>query len=119
RSCWYGCSASASKVRAARPDICRISGGRHMLYSSTRGKAPSVGFEDVVLTGLAPDGGLYLPDTLPHVDAAALRRWSKLSYCELAFEVMKPFVDGSIPDAEFRAMIDASYAGFAHPEVAP
>jgi threonine synthase len=90
-----------------------------MLYNSTRGKAPSVGFEDVVLTGLAPDGGLYLPDSLPRIDAETLRRWSQLSYCELAFEVMKPFVDGSIPDAEFRAMIDASYAGFAHPEVAP
>jgi threonine synthase len=88
-------------------------------YISTRGKSPAASFEDVVLTGLAPDGGLYIPASLPQISAAQLQAWKSLSYAELAFEVMQPFVGGSIPDAEFKAMIDASYAGFAHPEVAP
>ena len=90
-----------------------------MRYISTRGKAPAVGFEDVVLTGLAPDGGLYIPEALPRIDAAQLQAWKNLSYAELAFEVMKPFVAGSISDADFRAMIEASYATFSHPDVTP
>jgi threonine synthase len=90
-----------------------------MKYISTRGQSPAASFEDVVLTGLAPDGGLYIPAEVPHVSAAQLKAWAKLSYQDLAFEVIKPFVDGAIPDAELKAMIDASYAGFSDPKVAP
>jgi threonine synthase len=90
-----------------------------MKYISTRGKSPAASFEDVVLTGLAPDGGLYIPSEVPHVSAAQLKAWAKLSYQDLAFEVIKPFVDGAIPDAELQAMIDASYASFSDPKVAP
>ncbi|HWK53451.1 MAG TPA: threonine synthase, partial [Hyphomicrobiales bacterium] len=90
-----------------------------MNYISTRGNSPSVGFEQAVLTGLAPDGGLYIPQTLPQVSPEQLRAWAALSYQELAFEVIKPFVAGAVPDAELKAMIDASYADFSDPRIAP
>jgi len=90
-----------------------------MKYISTRGKSPSLGFEDVLLTGLAPDGGLYVPETLPHFSQEEILSWKSLSYPELAFKVMRPFVDGAIADAEFKSMIEACYSNFSHEEVAP
>jgi len=90
-----------------------------MNYISTRGQSPAVSFEDVILTGLAPDGGLYIPATLPAISAQQLQQWKKLSYAELAFEIIRLFVDGAIPDADLRKMIDASYAAFSDPAVAP
>ncbi|MDR2212682.1 MAG: threonine synthase, partial [Pseudomonadales bacterium] len=90
-----------------------------MQYISTRGQSPAASFEDAVLTGLAPDGGLYIPAHVPTVSAAQLTAWAKLSYQDLAFEVIKPFVGGAIPDAELKAMIDASYAEFSDPKIAP
>ena len=90
-----------------------------MRYISTRGEAPAASFEDVVLTGLAPDGGLYIPETVPVLTTAQLEAWKQLSYSELAFEVIRLFVAGAIPDAKLKAMIDASYATFSHPEVTP
>jgi len=88
-------------------------------YISTRGQSPAVSFEDVVLTGLAPDGGLYIPQVLPTVGAAQLQAWKQLSYADLAFEIIRLFVDGAIADADLKKMIDASYAAFSAPEVAP
>ena len=90
-----------------------------MNYISTRGNSPSVGFEEAVLTGLAPDGGLYIPQTLPQVSLQQLEAWATLSYQELAFEVIKPFVAGAVPDADLKTMIEASYADFSDPRVAP
>ena len=90
-----------------------------MRYISTRGEAPAASFEDVVLTGLAPDGGLYIPEQVPQVTAQQLDAWTKLSYSDLAYEVIRLFVAGAIPDAKLKAMIDASYATFSHPEVTP
>lgn len=90
-----------------------------MRYISTRGQCPAASFEEVVLTGLAPDGGLYIPESLPIITAQQLQAWKKLSYSALAFEVIRLFVDGAIPDAKLKAMIDASYATFTHPEVVP
>ncbi len=85
-------------------------------YVSTRGEAPEEGFSRVVLEGLAPDGGLYvparLPDARPRLDA-----WSRLGYRDLAFEVMRPFVD--LPDDVLRGLVESSYAAFRVPEVAP
>ena len=63
-----------------------------MQYISTRGEAPKLGFDDVLLAGLATDGGLYVPESWPQVDAETMRRWRGLSYQELAVEVMLPFV---------------------------
>ncbi|MGP4843574.1 threonine synthase [Marinobacter sp. 1Y8] len=90
-----------------------------MRYISTRGDAPSLGFEDVLLTGLAPDGGLYVPESLPKFSLEEIRSWRGLSYSELAFNVMFPFVDDAIPADDFRAMLDETYSEFAHQSVAP
>ena len=90
-----------------------------MKYISTRGKAPALDFEQVMLTGLAPDGGLYVPEQLPTFSPAEIAAMAGMPYNELAFVIMKPFVDGAVPDADLKAMIDDCYAGFRHPAVAP
>ncbi|MYM62921.1 threonine synthase [Pseudomaricurvus sp. HS19] len=90
-----------------------------MKYISTRGDAPSLTFEDVVLTGLAPDGGLYVPETLPKFSQEEIASWAGLSYQELAFKVIAPFVAGEIPDADLQGLIDKSYATFRHDAIAP
>lgn len=76
-----------------------------------------VGFLDAVMTGLAPDGGLLLPESLPNV-AGKLTAWKKLSYQELAFEVMSRFAT-DIPSADLKALIEKSYSTFRAPEVTP
>ena len=63
-----------------------------MQYISTRGKTQPMQFSDVLLMGLAPDGGLMLPETYPSIDEATLQKWRNLSYSELAFEIMSLFV---------------------------
>jgi len=88
-------------------------------YISTRGKAPALDFEDVLLTGLATDGGLYVPETLPRYTPEELMALRGLPYDELACRVMFPFVEGSIPESDFRAMVQETYAGFTHRAVAP
>lgn len=90
-----------------------------MRYISTRGEAPALGFEDVLLTGLAPDGGLYVPESLPHFSLEEIRSWRGLPYAELAFNIMYPFVEEAIPEADFRQMLDDTYGVFAHKAVAP
>jgi threonine synthase len=76
-----------------------------------------VGFLDAVMTGLAPDGGLLLPEHLPNV-AGKLDEWSHLSYQQLAFEVLSLFTT-DMPAADLKALIDKSYSTFRSPEVAP
>ena len=88
-----------------------------MKYISTRGRMEPVGFQDAVMTGLAPDGGLLLPEHLPDV-ADKLQDWAELSYTELAFEVMSLFAT-DIPPADLAELVTDSYAAFDHPEVAP
>lgn len=90
-----------------------------MRYISTRGQAPSLGFEDVLLTGLAPDGGLYVPEFLPRFTPEEISSWRGLSYEELAFRVMFPFVEEAIPADDFRGMLHDTYRVFAHKAVAP
>ena len=90
-----------------------------MRYISTRGQAPALGFEDTMLTGLARDGGLYVPETVPQMTADEIAALSGLSYEETAFRVMRPFVGDSFSDEEFRAIIDRAYAGFDHAARAP
>ena len=89
-----------------------------MKYISTRGGGEPQSFEDVLLTGLAPDGGLYVPESWPQIDLAALKG---KSYQEIAEAVMYPFVESSISRADFRAMIDETYgpAIFRHKDVVP
>jgi threonine synthase len=88
-------------------------------YMSTRGLAPALSFEDVVLTGLAPDGGLYVPETLPVFSKQEIASWAGLSYQALAFNVMKPFIAGAISDDEFKKIIEKSYSTFRHDGIAP
>jgi len=90
-----------------------------MKYISTRGQAPALSFGDVLLAGLASDGGLYVPEQLPRYSTEEIASWASLSYQELAFKVMWPFVEGEIPAEEFKRMIDEAYAGFNHSAVAP
>lgn len=90
-----------------------------MKYVSTRGKAPALGFEEVLLAGLASDGGLYVPEALPAFSDADLKRLASLPYAQLAFEIVSLFVDGEIADDALRTMINDSYAEFAHPSVTP
>ncbi|HCS26863.1 MAG TPA: threonine synthase [Spongiibacteraceae bacterium] len=90
-----------------------------MKYISTRGKAPALNFEDVLLTGLAPDGGLYVPETLPSYSPEQIAAWANLSYAELAFEIVKPFVDDCIPPEDLRAIVNDSYSDFRHSAIAP
>ena len=90
-----------------------------MDYVSTRGEAPSLGFSDALLAGLARDGGLYVPREWPVFSKKDIRRLRGKSYQEIAFTVLLPFVEGDIPADRFRAMIDEAYATFRHPAVAP
>lgn len=88
-----------------------------MRYVSTRGQAPAVSFSEAVATGLAPDGGLYLPATLPEL-GDRLAGWEKLGYADLAFEFMRLFAT-DVPGDELRAMAHAAYAKFEDPATAP
>ena len=88
-----------------------------MKFISTRGQTPSLGFSDAVATGLAPDGGLFLPETLPDF-SGQLAAFENLSYAELCFEFMRVFAT-DIPAATLRTIVDASYTTFADPAIAP
>ena len=90
-----------------------------MKYASTRGKAPVLSFDDVLLTGLARDGGLYLPQSWPQFSADDIRSMRGLSYEDLAIRVMYPFVEGSIPKDDFSEIVRDAYKDFGHPAVAP
>ena len=88
-----------------------------MKYVSTRGRAPVLGFGDVLLSGLATDGGLYLPEQWPELpDLEELRG---LSYAEVATRIMWPFVEGEIDRGDFERIVEESYAVFDTPEVCP
>ena len=90
-----------------------------MKYISTRGEAAALSFEEVVLTGLASDGGLYVPETIPTFSKDKIASFAGMTYQELAFEVMSPFVAGEIPDEDFKVLIDKAYASFRHTAIAP
>jgi len=88
-----------------------------MKFISTRGQSPALGFSDAVATGLAPDGGLYVPESFPDL-SAKLSSYSKLGYADLCAEFLSHFAT-DIPVEELRALARASYASFDTPEVAP
>ncbi|MGZ4728844.1 MAG: threonine synthase, partial [Acidimicrobiales bacterium] len=90
-----------------------------MKYVSTRGAAPVLEFADVLLAGLARDGGLYVPDAWPELSREAMARYATTAYPEIAFEVMWPFVEGSIAADDFAALVDDAYATFDDPAVVP
>ena len=90
-----------------------------MKYISTRGQAPHLSFEEAMLTGLARDGGLYLPESIPQMSHADIAALEGVSYEEAAFRVMRPFLGDTFSDDEFRGIIERSYAGFGHAARAP
>ncbi len=90
-----------------------------MRYISTRGQAPARDFADVLLAGLAEDGGLFMPETWPHFGPSDWRAMRALPYPELAARVMQPFVGGSIPFEVLRRICHEAYAGFGHSAIVP
>lgn len=90
-----------------------------MRYISTRGQAPALNFEEVVLTGLAPDGGLYVPETYPQMSKQDIADLAGLPYHEVAFRVMRPYIGDCIDESTFREMLKVTYASFKHDAVAP
>ncbi|WP_289150872.1 threonine synthase [uncultured Salipiger sp.] len=90
-----------------------------MRYISTRGQAPALSFEEAMLSGLARDGGLYVPETVPTMAADDIRALHGLSYEETAFRVMRPFVGDGFTDETLGDLITKAYAGFGHNARAP
>lgn len=90
-----------------------------MKYVSTRGNAPVLAFDDVVLAGLARDGGLYLPETWPRLSAADLRSLKDFDYPALAARIIAPFAAPVVSEADLHAIAVDAYENFDHPDVAP
>ena len=90
-----------------------------MNFLSTRGHAPAATFSDVLLAGLAPDGGLYLPQSWPQFTSEAIAGFKGASYQDVAFAILSRFTQGSFSDADLRAAITSAYAGFDQPAIAP
>lgn len=90
-----------------------------MNYISTRGEAPVLGFEDVLLAGLARDGGLYVPETWPTFTPAQIEDFAGRPFADVAVAVMAPFVGDAIPAEDLANMANDAYAGFGHPAVTP
>ena len=90
-----------------------------MRYISTRGDAPSLSFEEVVLAGLASDGGLYVPETIPAFSQKEIASWLDLDYQSLMFNIVHPFIDGEVSDEDLRLIIDKAYQSFHHSAIAP
>jgi threonine synthase len=88
-------------------------------YISTRGGAPALDFEGVLLAGLAADGGLYVPEQLPTFSSEQIKSMRGMDYPSLAFEILKPFVEGSIEFDDLRRLIDEAYGTFRHDAIAP
>ena len=90
-----------------------------MKYISTRGTAPILTFKQALLVGLAEDGGLYVPESWPAFTPDEISDFRGKPYSHVAFEVMRRFVDGEIPDKALKTMINEAYATFHHPAVTP
>ncbi len=90
-----------------------------MNYVSTRGEAPSPGFAEVMLAGLARDGGLYVPEAWPRLQPQTISSFAGRSYAEVAVEVIRPFTDDSVSEADLARMAREAYGNFRHPAVAP
>jgi threonine synthase len=88
-------------------------------FISTRGNAPETGFAEVLLAGLAPDGGLYMPAAWPHFSAQQIAGFKGRRYQDVAFEILSRFTGESFTHAELKEDIEAAYAGFTAPEIAP
>ncbi|MFY0679298.1 MAG: threonine synthase [Thalassovita sp.] len=90
-----------------------------MKYISTRGQAPVLSFEEAMLTGLARDGGLYVPESIPTLSADEIADLAGKSYEDVAYRIMRPFIGDTFSDDEFREIIAKAYDGFGHDARAP
>jgi threonine synthase len=90
-----------------------------MRYISTRGEAPALDFVEVMLAGLARDGGLYVPQSWPALDRQTIASFAGKPYAEVAVEVIKPFVGAAIAEADLARMAREAYGTFRHPAIAP
>ncbi|HKB95947.1 MAG TPA: threonine synthase [Rhizomicrobium sp.] len=90
-----------------------------MQFISTRGAAPPASFSDVLLAGLAPDGGLYLPQSWPQFTPAQITAFRSARYQDVAFQILSRFTAGSFSDAQLREAVEAAYADFDAPDIAP
>ncbi len=90
-----------------------------MFYLSTRGEAPKISFTEALLAGLAPDGGLYVPETMPRLSPEILRGFAGAPYVDVAQTVISPFLDDTFAPDDFRAMLVAAYETFRHKAVTP
>lgn len=90
-----------------------------MRYISTRGQAPVLNFSEAMMTGLARDGGLYVPEVVPAMSKAEIAGLAGLPYEEIAFRVMRPYLGSTFSDAEFKGLLAKAYAGFGHAARAP
>ncbi len=89
-------------------------------FISTRGGVAPVDFETAVLQGFAADGGLFVPDIIPRISEEQLQKWSKLSFADLAFEILSLFIEPAILSAdELRRLLSDSFDRFEHPDVVP
>jgi len=88
-------------------------------YVSTRGEAPPLGFVDVLLAGLARDGGLYVPESWPTLDGKTIAGFAGRPYAEVAVDVIRPFVGDDISEHDLARMAREAYGSFRHPAVAP
>ena len=88
-------------------------------YISTRGQSKELGFKDVIFEGLASDGGLYIPNEWPIIDEKTLTSFKSLSYQEIAYEVIKLYIDDSISSQDLRDIIERSYSCFDHKDITP
>ena len=90
-----------------------------MRFLSTRGVAPPLGFVDTLLAGLAPDGGLYCPETWPHLAADEVAAFAGRPYAEVAADILGRFAGSEIPAADLGRLCAEAYASFGHPAVTP
>src|SRR6186713_120348 len=90
-----------------------------MRYVSTRGEAAPLDFVEVMLAGLARDGGLYVPESWPALGRETITGFAGKPYAEVAVDVIRPFVDGCIADGDVARMVREAYGGFRHPATAP
>jgi threonine synthase len=93
--------------------------GASMQYISTRGQAPSLGFQDAVLAGLATDGGLYLPENWPVLSPAEIAGLANRPFADVAFQIIGRFTAGDVPEDVLRPLLVEAYAGFGHPSTTP
>ena len=88
-----------------------------MLYNSTRGESPIVPFSEVLLGGLAPDGGLYMPQTFPKFSIEEIESWSNLPFNQLAAKILYPYVESEIDESCFLKLLEEAYTSFDEEDV--